>query len=191
MLMIEDLSVYEFLEEFTLYEASYLMHGFDPIPDHLMNLDYRKEIIRDRAYSLAKQLIRDAEEGALDARRMNRGTDDLLIIPGPPVSCDWIATRQALKDWAIAKGKKPAFLFPEEIVPKGESALKNGNLLKTLYCIAVDAYGYDPDSKKSDIPKEIADAVAEYGNGETINEKTIRGWLKDGYQLIPRNPQKS
>lgn len=70
--------------------------------------------------------------------------------------------------------------------PKPESTRKSENLLQALAAIAMDAYGYDPDSAKSTTPKDIADALARLG--QKVDPKTIRGWLKEGSALLPRNP---
>lgn len=70
--------------------------------------------------------------------------------------------------------------------PKPESTRKSENLLQALAAIAIDAYGYDPDSAKSTAPKDIADALARLG--QKVDPKTIRGWLKEGSALLPRKP---
>jgi hypothetical protein len=72
---------------------------------------------------------------------------------------------------------------------KPESTRKTENLLQALTCIAIDAYGYDPKSAKSTAPKDIADALSKLGR--TVDPKTIRGWLKDGADLLPRMSHKS
>lgn len=70
--------------------------------------------------------------------------------------------------------------------PKPESTRKSENLLQALAAIAIDAYGYDPDSAKSTAPKDIADALARLGH--KVDPKTIRGWLREGSELLPRKP---
>lgn len=183
--MIQDLSRYEFLEEFTLYDASYLILGFDPIPSHLLNLSRDEEVLTHQAYNLAKQLMADAAKGALVAKKKYYDAG-LVILPPPPESIDWMVTRQALKDWSLNKGKKPPFLFPDEFVPeKKESTLKLDNLLKVLYCVAVDAYGHPSEDKRSTAASDIAKAVVNNGNGFTIGDSTIRDWLKEAKALIP------
>lgn len=69
---------------------------------------------------------------------------------------------------------------------KPESTRKTENLLQAITSIAVDAYGYDPQSAKSTAPQDIADALAKHG--KRIDAKTIRGWLKEGSELLPPNP---
>ena len=63
---------------------------------------------------------------------------------------------------------------------------KTENLLKAFACIAIDAYGYDPESKKSTTTNDILKALKEHG--KSIDPKTIRAWLKEGLELLPRKP---
>jgi len=64
-----------------------------------------------------------------------------------------------------------------------ESPRKTENLLRAFVCIATYAYGYDPESSKSSAPQEISDALNKLG--QSIDPKTIRGWLKEGAALLP------
>lgn len=72
--------------------------------------------------------------------------------------------------------------------PKPESTRKSENLLQALTCIAIDEYGYTPESEKSTAPKEIAEALNR--QGKAIDPKTIRAWLKEGFELLPAKPYK-
>lgn len=71
---------------------------------------------------------------------------------------------------------------------KPESTRKTENLIQALTCIAIDAYGYDPQSGKNSAPKDIADAMSVRGFSK--DEKTIRSWLKEGADLLPPIPHK-
>ncbi len=64
-----------------------------------------------------------------------------------------------------------------------ESTRKIENLLRALTSIAMDVYGYNPESGKNTAPKEIADAMSLRGFEK--DEKTVRGWLKEGAALLP------
>ena len=70
-----------------------------------------------------------------------------------------------------------------------ESTRKTENLLKALTAIAIDDYGYSPESAKSTAPQDIADAMS--NQGIIFDPKTIRGWLKEGANLLPQNPVKN
>jgi len=67
-----------------------------------------------------------------------------------------------------------------------DNTQKTENLLKAIACIAIDAYGYDPKSAKSTAPKDISDALKR--QGQSLDPKTIRNWLKDGIEILPRKP---
>ena len=63
---------------------------------------------------------------------------------------------------------------------------KTENLLKAFASIAIDAYGYDPNSKKSTTTNDILKALER--QGKTLDPKTIRAWLKEGIDLLPNKP---
>jgi hypothetical protein len=56
------------------------------------------------------------------------------------------------------------------------------SLLKLVLGLAVDGYGYDPKDKRSPIPKELADALS--GRGISIDEDTVRKWLKEAGEVV-------
>ncbi len=66
---------------------------------------------------------------------------------------------------------------------KTESTRKTENLLRALTAIAIDDYGYDPESLKSNAPQDIANAMS--NQGVSFDVKTIRNWLKEGAALLP------
>jgi len=74
------------------------------------------------------------------------------------------------------------------IAQKPESTRKSNNVLQAFTAIAIDAYGYKPNAEKSNAPQDIADALTKLG--AVGNPKTIRGWLKEGVELLPPNPHK-
>lgn len=55
------------------------------------------------------------------------------------------------------------------------------SLLKMIYVMSVDGYGYDPDASKSSLPREIAEAAATFDL--PIDEDTVRKWLKEANNL--------
>ena len=59
---------------------------------------------------------------------------------------------------------------------------KNENLLKLVYAMARGGYGYDPASRKSPVPKDIAKDATHY-SVETTAE-TIRNYLDEARQLV-------
>jgi hypothetical protein len=89
-------------------------------------------------------------------------------------------------NWHEQYQKLKTEIAANKINPKPESTRKSENLLQALASVAIDAYGYDPQSAKSTAPQDIADALAK--RGKKVDPKTIRTWLKEGNELLPQNP---
>lgn len=81
-----------------------------------------------------------------------------------------------------------ALVNSKETKQKPESTRKTENLLQALVCIAIDEYGHIPESEKSTSPKEISDALNR--QGKSVDPKTIRGWLREGFELLPAKSHK-
>lgn len=69
-----------------------------------------------------------------------------------------------------------------------ESTRKSENLLRALTSVAIDAYGYDPNSAKSCVPQDIVNAMS--AHGINFDTKTVRNWLKEGADLLPSKTEK-
>ena len=55
-----------------------------------------------------------------------------------------------------------------------------------VLAMAMDGYGYNPDDRKSGVPKEVSDAVS-LKLGLSIDSDTTRHWLKEAAnQFISR-----
>lgn len=101
-------------------------------------------------------------------------------------------------DWGkfAKKGLESAHLFirteefeqlkthTKQSTDKPESTRKTENLLRALTCVAINAYGYDPRSGKSLAPSDITEALSK--EGFIVDPKTIRGWLKEGAELLEK-----
>ena len=59
------------------------------------------------------------------------------------------------------------------------------SVLKLIIGMAIKGYSYDPNMSRSPTTKEIADDLAK--TGLTISEDTVRKWLKEGAELLPRD----
>lgn len=57
--------------------------------------------------------------------------------------------------------------------------------LKLIIGIAVDSYGYDPKAIRSPTAKEISGDLAKHGI--SIDEDTVRKWLKEAAEILPQN----
>lgn len=58
------------------------------------------------------------------------------------------------------------------------------SLLKLVIVLAKEAYRYNPEDKKSPVSGEIAEAAD--GLGISIDPDTVRKWLKEAAELLPR-----
>ncbi|MDV6340480.1 hypothetical protein R2103_01660 [Nitrosomonas sp. Is24] len=70
-----------------------------------------------------------------------------------------------------------------------ESTRKTENLLRALTTLAIDAYGYDPSSERSNAPQDIVNAMTTHGIN--FDAKTVRSWLKEGTALLPSKRDKN
>lgn len=59
------------------------------------------------------------------------------------------------------------------------------SLLKMVIVLAVEAYRYNPDDKKSTVTSEIAESAQRMDI--PIDEDTVRKWLKEAAALLPNN----
>jgi len=60
-------------------------------------------------------------------------------------------------------------------------------LLKLIIGMAIDGYGYVPGAPRSPTSKEIADALAE--KGISLEQDTVRKWLKEAAELLPQDSE--
>jgi hypothetical protein len=63
-------------------------------------------------------------------------------------------------------------------------------LLKLVIGMAVDGYGHNPKAAKSNVPKEIADILADLGM--SVSDDTVRKYLKQAAEtVLPAEPSQS
>lgn len=67
--------------------------------------------------------------------------------------------------------------------PLGER--ERNTLLRIIIGMAIGGYGYDPDAKRSDVPKSIADDLCALGL--ECSDQAIRGKLKEARNLLPND----
>lgn len=73
-----------------------------------------------------------------------------------------------------------------ELPESGQSKLdgrERASMVKLIAAMAIDAYGFDPTEKRSDIPNEIQGIADRLGLNLTA--KTIRKYLRDGSEQLP------
>ena len=97
----------------------------------------------------------------------------------------FFALNDAIK-WAVSKQQLfPKFPFVRSDIPNsGELGTRERDtLLKIIIAAVIDRLGYDPDQKKSPIPKELADTLESFGI--SLDVDTIRKKLKEAAVLLP------
>lgn len=62
---------------------------------------------------------------------------------------------------------------------------ERASMVKLIAAMAIDAYGFDPTEKRSDIPNEI-EGIADR-LGLNLTSKTIRKYLREGSEKLPEN----
>ncbi len=203
-----DWSVYDLVDIFKMHDAAYLLCGHEPlIPVRERPENDPHEIIRSRASVLIDQLINDARVGKLkvvdrdgedplsrsDRKHLQGGLGSRAFMNYPEIQ--FFITRHNLKNWAAKKGLEPPFLFPEArinnnaIKERKESTVLTENLYRTIICLAMDSYKYNPNASKSDVPAQLSKMMlTKYG--VEISSKSIKRWLHEGINLVPQVPQK-
>lgn len=157
-----DFSAYELLDTFTLYDAAFLLCGCEPLSPGVAPTIDPHEVIRHKAATIAEQMVQDAKLGKLKAGRRDIGNSWQLA--GAP---EWIATRQALKDWATAKGIKPPFLFPE-LPPRD-----------TGKSMADDDWGKHTTPNIEILKQAIAEFWENHNPESPPKKEAVVSWLKD------------
>ncbi|MCB1934922.1 MAG: hypothetical protein KDF59_03150 [Nitrosomonas sp.] len=126
------MSVYDYVDRFSLHDAGFLLCDLPPLKPviNIPNGDpHEKE--RQTAKCVTDQLIFDAKAGKLKVQNDN-GEDAIEERNRKPegrfgkdtfrnYGVTWFVTRDELTEWAKRKGKKPAFLFPENGNPEVSS----------------------------------------------------------------------
>ncbi len=85
---------------------------------------------------------------------------------------------------AEASGKA----FQPDLARKGDykfDGRERVSMVKLIAAMAIDAYGFDPTEKRSDIPKEI-EGIADR-LGLNLTRKTIRKYLREGSEKLPED----
>ncbi|MEZ0246104.1 MAG: hypothetical protein ACAH09_05650 [Methylophilaceae bacterium] len=120
--------------------------------------------------------------------------ENVILLPAREMKMPWADQYPELRGhaWALSGGPKVSkddlIILEKDINPgqsqETESPRKIDNLLRALVCMAVDVYGYQPDDARSTTPTDIVKAMEK--NSVSVTDKTIRGWLKEGVQLLPK-----
>lgn len=85
------------------------------------------------------------------------------------------------------KNKKGNEMKNDDAPAKQANAKEIESLLKLVIAMAIKGYRFDP-KKRSSIPREIVSDVEQVGL--SIDEDTVRKWLKQGVELLPPDGNK-
>lgn len=112
-------------------------------------------------------------------------TLESLLSPKPVSRSDLIKMAEKLD-------KKPKFLFPESRNEKAKSDEKSlstkerQTALKLIIGMASAGYKYDPSAQRSDKIPEITEDLENLGI--PLHSDTVRKWLQEAAELLPRPP---
>jgi hypothetical protein len=196
------------MADWTLDQAIALSFGREPekvnwitVTPHLSWSAFAKNYVklRERALSFQRQnLLFDPTHPTLYLAWAQRGG---VEVPAELVRCveaqgnpiaDWRSLFEraiAQRDEAVARAADLERQVSRSAdSPKPLATREKETLLKMIIAMAIDGYGYGPNSSKSPTPKELADAV--HGQGLDLDVDTIRAKLKEAAALLPSNWQK-
>lgn len=96
--------------------------------------------------------------------------------PRPPF--DLTFSREELTRWAISKGQKPKFLFPEERTFDISASPRQSQIDKArCQAIAQALWEMEPTRTAKDMAGDKR--ILKYGNGAQYGEKTLQDWLRE------------
>jgi|GEM_PF-6685424 len=182
-------------EYWTTLEASLLIAGLNPLHSNLYAIAGKFEYDRDG-------LITDAKYRWINETQLSAAKDYFFIFKrsllNPQANpSKWLSFylekifgKSVQHEFIDNYGKKWLKIFNVtssefnalEAINKPESTRKTENLLRALTAIAIDEYGYKPESLKSNAPQDIANAMS--NQGVIFDAKTIRNWLREGAALL-------
>lgn len=204
---LADFEVYDFWSKAAYWEkdeAVALLLGRNP---KVVN---SKSIRSEHRQSLTIEMFNDISE--LLSRAMTARQIDFTLGPGGilawakrsgiefPAELEAAVLRngQELKDWkAIAAtlaadvGKLKTTLSELETAPPPNKALgtrEKEGYLKLIIGMAIDGYGYDPSEARSPLAGELSGNLQKLGI--SISDDTVRNYLKQAKELLPRDAPK-
>lgn len=143
-------------------------------------IEFYTEFLKRKIAS--NEINEEEAEQLLESRKQNLSrkrdpSDDYYPAGGLPNDSVLVVRTSALFDLEKrlsdeqAGGKTPSTLNPSE----------RKSLVKMVFAMATDCYGYDPEDKKSPVTQDILNAVAKADL--SISPDTVRKWLKEGAKL--------
>lgn len=110
------------------------------------------------------------------------GVADYSLLPLLPLDADLVVRTTALARLLTSAGS------PQSSADKELSTKERETLLKLVIAMAVDGYGHDPAASKSNVPREIVEAVDRLGM--SVSDDTVRKYLKLAADtVLPAKPR--
>ncbi len=170
-------------------DALLYLHGYKTNlhdDDKIRFLRFKPTVQKARTYILDAQKTKALELYDYRVESVTKpDTDDFEKQRDAP----FYASRVKPKDF-VEWAKTLPIKFPmldtfEEKNPKSLSDKERSSLLKMIIGMAIEGYRYDPTAKRGPTASEIASDLQLLGI--SLDEDTIRRWLKEAVQELPSN----
>jgi hypothetical protein len=103
------------------------------------------------------------------------------VHPGFRRMLEIVVSRTPVEPAALAK----ADALPSSVEAKRIDPRERLSMAKLLVALAIDGYGFDPNARRSPIPKELESIAARLGL--EITDDTIRSYLRLGAEQLPKD----
>lgn len=147
----------------------------------LENFILEQGVDAERADSLRETYV-VKRQALLTERAGTPGVADYSPLPLLPLDAELVVRTTALAKLLTSVGS------PQASADKEFSTKERETMLKLVIAMAVDGYGHDPAASKSNVPREIVDAVDRLGM--SVSDDTVRKYLKLAADIVlPAKPR--
>lgn len=170
-----DYSVFDLRSFFTLEEAGKAW----------CNLTHVTPETEYRLVMISGEMVTAILAGELPAKVPSSVTgkmEDTREHHGQYAPCDLAEARiskEDLKAWALQRGIKPKFLFPEERDKSEQESTPRQSQLDKACCQAIARLIWDMEPKHTITDLTADRRILKYGNGNQYAEKTLKEWLRE------------
>jgi hypothetical protein len=125
-------------------------------------------------------------------------TLDVLAKPQPASYIKWALSKGieiSWLEWARKHGLPVTLAEPERIETKQPTQEKplltreRETALKLIIGMAIAGYRYDPDAARSEVTGDISRDLQKLGI--SLDQDTVRKWLREAAELLPTKPEKT
>lgn len=184
------------MAKFHLDEAALLSLGLEPTQHfrHRLEIDKpkRQEFVEAEEFALRRlEIFR--RQFAQISRRAKIGPKELVewvrvveldCHPGFLRMLDVIDGRESSTVESLASSEDSEAAVDIDRAPEGREM---ASLARLLTAIAMEDYGYRPESLRSPIPREFQDIT--YRQGLSVSQDTIRKYLRIGAKYLPKDDE--